>query len=378
MQTPMPDFTAFLANSAEDRRGAFLTTAAQLNTGEVNVEKDFWVCWTLDALFNRLPAGGPRLLFKGGTSLSKGCGLISRFSEDVDVTVFRDDLGQQASVANLEALSGRKRKAKLEEIKAACQAHIAGPLRDQVTGLLAASFAEASLEAPQARVELDAEDPDQQTLLIWYPSVSPQAADGYVRPAIKIESGAKSALDPKHPRVMKPYVDDVLPDLDLSVPNVTTVDPERTFWDKVVIANGLRRWFEKRGELRGGGQRVSRHYYDLHRLMESAVGPAAAADLPLGADCVAHARMFFNSPDLDLASATPGQFALTPSDKMLEALARDYTAMAGMAFVTAYNFAKHLKALRWRTPYQVICEACTKDPSIFKIDPHQLIPGPHT
>jgi transposase-like protein len=49
-----------------------------------------------------------------------------------------------------------------------------------------------------------------------------------------------------------------------------------------------------------------------------------------------------------------------------------------LAFVTAYNFAKHLKALRWRTPYQVICEAWTKDQSIFKIDPHHLIPGPYT
>lgn len=42
--------------------------------------------------------------------------------------------------------------------------------------------------------------------------------------------------------------------------------------------------------------------------------------------------------------------------------------------VNAYNFAKHLKALRWQTPYQA-CEAWTKDPSIFNIDPHQ--PG-HT
>ena len=49
-----------------------------------------------------------------------------------------------------------------------------------------------------------------------------------------------------------------------------------------------------------------------------------------------------------------------------------------LAFVTAYNFAKHLKALRWRTPYQAICEAWTKDPSIFKMNPHHLIPGPHT
>jgi transposase-like protein len=48
------------------------------------------------------------------------------------------------------------------------------------------------------------------------------------------------------------------------------------------------------------------------------------------------------------------------------------------AFVTAYNLANHLKALRWRTPYQVICDAWTKDPSVFKINPHHLIPGPYT
>ena len=48
-----------------------------------------------------------------------------------------------------------------------------------------------------------------------------------------------------------------------------------------------------------------------------------------------------------------------------------------MAFVTAYNFAKHLKALKWRTPYQVICKVWTKDPSIFKVNPRHLIPGPH-
>jgi transposase InsO family protein len=49
-----------------------------------------------------------------------------------------------------------------------------------------------------------------------------------------------------------------------------------------------------------------------------------------------------------------------------------------LAFVAAYNFAKHLKALRWRTPFQAVCDAWKNDPSIFKIDPHHLIPGPHT
>ena len=49
-----------------------------------------------------------------------------------------------------------------------------------------------------------------------------------------------------------------------------------------------------------------------------------------------------------------------------------------LAFVTAYNFAKHLKALRWRTPFQTICEAWTKEPARFRVNPHHLIPGPNT
>jgi transposase InsO family protein len=49
-----------------------------------------------------------------------------------------------------------------------------------------------------------------------------------------------------------------------------------------------------------------------------------------------------------------------------------------LAFVTAYDFAKHLKALRWRTPFRAICDAWKADPSAFKIDPRHLIPGPHT
>jgi transposase InsO family protein len=48
-----------------------------------------------------------------------------------------------------------------------------------------------------------------------------------------------------------------------------------------------------------------------------------------------------------------------------------------LAFVRAYNLAKRLKALRWRTPFQVVLDAWTKDPSIFRIDPRHLIPGPH-
>jgi hypothetical protein len=324
-------FQAVLSASDEERRDLFVGAAHRLRTNEQNIEKDFWVCWTLDALFNKLGIGGPRLLFKGGTSLSKGYGLIERFSEDIDITVFREDIGQPATFEELEALSGKKRNARLEAIKAACQDYIQGPMLKQLSELVRQTLQTAKLDANRARVEADPADPDGQSLLVWYPT-STVEGNAYIRRAIKIESGAKSALDPQAPVVINPYIADDLPNLNLEVGNVTTVDPSRTFWDKIVILHGLRRWWDHRGELRGGGQRVSRHYYDVYRLLASEIGRNAADDTEMAADCVRHARMFFNRPDLDLASAAPGSFALTPHDGMLADLRRDYAAMSGMVF----------------------------------------------
>jgi hypothetical protein len=204
-------------------------------------------------------------------------------------------------------------------------------MRQQVAVQLRAALQAAGLQPAAARIELDPDDHDQQSLLIWYPQVT-SVADTYIRPAVKIESGAKSALDPNRPAVIRPYVADDVAGMDLSVANVTTVVAERTFWDKAVILHGLRQWFEKRGVLRGGGQRVSRHYYDIYRLLESEAGHSAASDLDLAADCVRHARMFFNSPDLNLATAAPGSFTLSPNRAMAADLARDYAAMSGMIF----------------------------------------------
>ena len=324
-------FQTVLTASEKERRDLFIGAADRLRTNEQNIEKDFWVCWTLDALFNELEAGGPRLLFKGGTSLSKGYGLIERFSEDIDITVFRGDIGQPATVEELEALSGKKRNNRLEAIKAACQEYIHGPMLEQLSALLRQTLQTANLKADRARVEADPDDPDRQSLLLWYPTATTDG-NAYIRRAIKIESGAKSALDPHAPVVVKPYIADDLPNFALTVGNVTTVSPSRTFWDKVVILHGLRRWWDRRGELKGGGQRVSRHYYDVYRLLASEIGQNATGDMEMAEDCVRHARMFFNRPDLDLASATPGSFALTPDDGMLADLRRDYEAMSGMVF----------------------------------------------
>jgi Nucleotidyl transferase AbiEii toxin, Type IV TA system len=319
-----PDFVRLLSSPAEDRRDLFLATAGRLGTTIQNVEKDFWVCWTLDALFNGLDAGGPRLLFKGGTSLSKGHGLIERFSEDIDITVFREDIKAPTSVDELEALSGKQRNRRLDEIRDACQTFIGGALRTHL-GKLAG---ELPLADGELHVIADEDDPDGQTLLLQYPALSDR--DAYVRPAVKIEAGAKSALDPHTPLVVRPYIADDLQGFDLAVTNVTTVDPVRTFWDKVLILHSLRWWFDARCMLRGGGQRVSRHYYDVHRIMRTEIGREAAADLAMARDCGRHERMFFKRAGQ--ATAVPGSFTLVPPPGMLDLIRTDYQAMAVMIF----------------------------------------------
>ena len=322
------------AASERDRQDVFASAARRVGITEQNVEKDFWVCWTLDALFHGRPPDAPRLLFKGGTSLSKAFGLISRFSEDIDITVFRQDLGEPVSIDDLERLSAKKRGAKLDEIRAACQQYLKDDLRPELERLLVEAVGEG--QHGNSGVSFDEADPDGQTVLMRYPSALP--ADAYVRSEVRIECGAKSALDPHVGTTVRPYVSEEVPDADLTVIDITTIQATRTFWDKVVIAHGLRGWFENRGELRQAGQRISRHYYDLHVVLKGDAGARALVDLPLGAECVRHARMFFNRPDFNLATASPGTFRLTPAGNMVDALRRDYDAMAGMIIGPAPRF----------------------------------------
>lgn len=70
--------------SAEDRSDLFRNTANRMQMSDAIVEKDFWVCFTLDYLFHRSP-WKDSITFKGGTSLSKAYHLINRFSEDIDL-----------------------------------------------------------------------------------------------------------------------------------------------------------------------------------------------------------------------------------------------------------------------------------------------------
>ncbi len=78
--------------SHRDRADIFNETASCMQINPVIIEKDFWVCWILKQLFTIKKLDG-RLIFKGGTSLSKCFNLIHRFSEDIDIAVDFEKLG---------------------------------------------------------------------------------------------------------------------------------------------------------------------------------------------------------------------------------------------------------------------------------------------
>ena len=66
-------------------KNAIIATAQYKNIREIYVEKDYWVTLALNLIFKS--EIGNETIFKGGTSLSKCYGLISRFSEDIDLVV---------------------------------------------------------------------------------------------------------------------------------------------------------------------------------------------------------------------------------------------------------------------------------------------------
>lgn len=110
----------FFALNDEQRQAVCTETGDKLKLHEVAVEKDFWVCFILNKLFS-LPEWGPRLTFKGGTSLSKGWGLINRFSEDIYMVIHRGDLGFVGEDAPEKAPSRKQRDKRLKALKKACQ-----------------------------------------------------------------------------------------------------------------------------------------------------------------------------------------------------------------------------------------------------------------
>src|SRR3990167_11310661 len=84
---------ALLEASKKDREKYFNEAVLRSDNikNPIIIEKDFWVCWTLEQVFSSDLA--PHVIFKGGTSLSKCYNMIERFSEDIDLTLSKEYIG---------------------------------------------------------------------------------------------------------------------------------------------------------------------------------------------------------------------------------------------------------------------------------------------
>lgn len=322
MRAPYVDL---LAAAATDRRGVYQTASEERSTSADLIEKDLMVCAVLDTLFGDVPDAQTRLVFKGGTSLSKAHGLISRFSEDVDLIVVRAGLGftgEKDPMDTSSEVSNKKRQRLIAELKADCARYIAGELLPR----LDAAFAPLG-----ARVEIDP-DPGQegQTVLVHYPSVM-DTANAYNPPTVKVEGGARSATLPAHTHTISPYVAETIGDPALSTPDVVTIDAERTFLDKLLILHGRHCHFRDRGAVYKNANRELRHYYDV-AMMADTVAQGALAQPDLLQDVIHHSRLAFPSGWMKFDEAERGELNLLPPAGMRKAIAADYAAMRSMIF----------------------------------------------
>lgn len=127
--------------SAADRAALFNETGAARGLANAIIEKDFWVCWTLKRLFGIQGENSPGLVFKGGTSLSKVYGAIRRFSEDIDLSFDRTDLGYDGD-RDPEAASSRKKADKLiDDLVSDVEKHIATLVLPRLTAAIANELA---------------------------------------------------------------------------------------------------------------------------------------------------------------------------------------------------------------------------------------------
>ena len=148
------------------------------------IEKDLWVSTLLEIVFT-LPFAD-KLVFKGGTSLSKVWGLIERFSEDIDLAVDRSLFGFEGdlSIKQIKKL----RKASSLFVSNEFQSELQSAINRFDLG----KFIELEV---QSDGEGDKTYPEPRQIFIKYQSLF-EAELSYVRPQIVLEIGARSLFEP--------------------------------------------------------------------------------------------------------------------------------------------------------------------------------------
>ncbi|MCW3837444.1 nucleotidyl transferase AbiEii/AbiGii toxin family protein [Sphingomonas canadensis] len=332
------------ARRADDDRLAFINeAAARRDVTPIIIEKDFWVCWTLRRLME-VPVLRDHLTFKGGTSLSKAYGIIERFSEDIDLTIGRDAPLVSETLPPMEdGISGKERERRTKALKAAAQSYVQTIALPEL-----AKAIEASLGTTEDwTVRIDPDDRDAQTILFEYPKLLEYSiggwgrsygqsygtvTDGYIKPRIKLEFGARGETEPSESRTITPYLAAEFPgELPNAEVQVSTLSVLRSFWEKVTILHALHHGTKLLPEM-------SRHYYDTMMLAAKGIDDEAKERPDLLAKVVLNKSLMFADNKASYGTAMIGSLRLVPTDELRARLAGDYAAMSEMFMAPPPSF----------------------------------------
>lgn len=328
----------FAVLPASEKVAYFEMTAANRGISPELVEKDFWVCWILKQLFSLEDSRG-HLTFKGGTSLSKCYNAIQRFSEDIDIAIERKYLEHGKSTEPSIDESNKENQKRIEELLVSAQAaihkKILPQLRQKVSDILGNNG--------QWAIDPDPDDSLQQTLLFMFPAAVAKGINNYVKPAVKIELGARADHWPAQSVQIVPYVAEVLRDaLAVQSAMVKVLSAERTFWEKAMI---LHRLYHSPDD-KAISKRMSRHYYDLYEMGRVGIFEKALEQVELIQSVVDFNRLFFRYSWLNYDEAKRGSFRLVPQNaERLKNLKADYRQMQPMFFKDPPTFDQIISGL---------------------------------
>lgn len=320
------------------RADLFRETASRIGLPPALVEKDFWVCWTLKQIFSIDDLKG-KVLFKGGTSLSKIFNVIRRFSEDIDLAIDFEMLGFTGERHPANAPSRNSRQKILDEMLIACRAYVEGDF----IALLNERFAPI-LAGPSAwQLRTRASDPSSVVVEFEYPaSLRVSEAVSYVRPMVVLEPGTHAEFIPRGSYQIRPFAAEQFPGVFESAScTVEAITAERTFWEKATILHAE----YYRPADKPLVSRHSRHYYDIAMLAGCPIKMAALADHELLKRVVRHKSEFYYSRWARYDLAVPGTLRLVPAEARLAGLHRDYLAMRDMIFDEPPSWDEILKTL---------------------------------
>lgn len=302
---------AFLSLDRQTQQEIYLSVSEKTGLTGPILEKDVWVCWTLNTLFS-MPNALP-MAFKGGTSLSKVYNAISRFSEDIDVTIAYKALDDSMDPFDTNT-SRNARDRYSANLKREVARHVSEVVAPHFRSILA-----QEIMFDFERIELDTANPEN--LFIHYPSAFDETGD-YLASRVKVEFGGRNEILPSETHLVHAYASEHTAGLVFPQAEVQVLAPERTFWEKATLIHvACGRPF------RGDTSRQSRHWYDLDRLAQSDIGKRALANRDLLADVVRVKKVFFNSSTADYDACLTGVLRLVPAGDSLTELERDYSAM---------------------------------------------------